>query len=239
MPWNMKDRTETQLLDDFDAECVEAGFVEGYIPAEKTRSGKPVVSHQLLLVWRPLEREEEVKDQPAWYSMGGKEFEFGGKVKTIELGDKTFELYPKVEEGPKLSNNSRMGLLLERLAELGFEPEGDSADAFIGLKCHLVREKYQSSGRSTLEVERETLMPTALLGKGEAKAAPAATEDEVDEILASLMVGRTDADVAEVSKMDRVKALGLSPARIYKRLDTMVKEGKLTRDKNGVYQESQ
>jgi hypothetical protein len=233
MPWDMGQLEERALLDDFDAECVEAGFVEGYIPAEKTRSGKPVVSHQLLLVWRPL--EDEAKDQPSWYSMGGKEFAFGGKVKTIELGDKTFELYPEVVEGPKLAKNSRMGLLVERLRELGVQPEGGSADWFIGLKAHLRREKYEAAGRSTLEVERETLMPTEILGRAEAKAAaPAVTEEETDEILIAAVVGHTDADVP---RLERVKALGLSPAKVFKKLDALVKEGRLVK-KNGTYEEA-
>jgi len=234
MSWDMGKTEERALLDDFDAECVEAGFVEGYIPAEKTRSGKPVVSHQLLLVWRPL--EEEAKDQPSWYSMGGKEFEFGGKAKSIQLGDKTFELYPEVVNGPKLAKNSRMGLLVERLSELGSRPEGGSGDWFVGLKCHLKREKYEAAGRSTLEVERETLMPTEILGKAEVKVAEAdAAEEETDEVLIAAVVGHTDADVP---KLERVKALGLSPAKVFKRLDALVRDGKLVKDKDGMYQEA-
>ena len=160
--WDMKNRVETQFLDDFDGEVIEAGFLEGFIPAEKTRSGQAVVSHQLFLLWKVL--SEETNDQPSWYSMGGKAFVFGGNVKKVTVGDKELELYEKVTEGPELNVNSRMGQLLERLEEKGFVPEGDSAEAFIGLKCHLKREKYESKGRSTLEVERETLMPVAVLG---------------------------------------------------------------------------
>jgi len=130
-----------------------------------------------------------------------------------------------------------MGQLLERLEEKGFVPEGDSTGAFMGLRCHLKREKYESKGRSTLEVERETLMPTAVLGKG-APAAPAAAEEEAEEILVSVMVGKGEKDVADISKTDRIKAVGLTPAKIFKLLDKMVADGKLVKDKDGNYQEA-
>lgn len=234
MPWDMKNRVETQFLDDFDGEVVAAGFTEGFIPAEKTRSGKSVVSHQLALLYKVLDRE--ANDQPSWYSMGGKGFTFGGDVRKVTVGDKELELYQKVTEGPELNVNSRMGQLLERLGELGFTPEGDSADALIGLKCHLVREKYESKGRSTLDVERETLMPTAILGQAAAPAA--AAEDEAAEILASVIIGKGDKDVADLSKTDRIKAVGLTPAKIYKALDKMVADGKLVKDKDSNYQEA-
>lgn len=232
--WDMKNRVETQFLDDFNGEVIAAGFSEGFIPAEKTRSGQAVVSHQLALLWKVL--DQEANDQPAWYSMGGKGFTFGGNVKKVTVGDKELELYEKVTEGPELNINSRMGQLLGRLEELGFIPEGDSAEAFMGLKCHLMREKYESKGRSTLEVERETLMPTAVLGKG--APAPVAAAEEAEEILASVIVGKGEKDVADLSKTDRIKAVGLTPAKIFKLLDKMVADGKLVKDKDGNYQET-
>ncbi|GAJ22033.1 unnamed protein product, partial [marine sediment metagenome] len=115
--------------------------------------------------------------------------------------------------------------------------EGENAEAFLALQCHLKREKYEPGGRSTLEVEREALMPTAILGKG-APAAPAAAAEEAAEILASVVIGKGDKDVADISKMDRIKAVGLTPAKIYKALDKMVADGKLTRDKDSKYQEA-
>jgi len=232
--WDMKNRVETQFLDDFDGEVIKAGFMEGFISAEKTRSGQAVVSHQLFLLWRVL--SEEANDQPAWYSMGGKAFVFGGNVEKVAVGNTELEVYQLVTEGPELNINSRMGQLLERLGEKGFVPEGDSAEAFMGLKCHLMREKYESKGRSTLEVERETLMPTAVLGKG--APAPAAAEEESAEILASVIVGKGEKDVADISKLDRIKAVGLTPAKIFKLLDKMVAEGKLVKDKDNNYQEA-
>jgi len=238
MPWDMKDREEAAFLDDFDAEVVKAGFVEGFIPAEKTRTGKGTVSHQLFLHWRPLDPSLEAADQPAWYSMGGKGFTFGGTTEKVTVGDKELELYEKVVDGPKLKTNSRMGLLLGRLEEKGFTPEGDNARAFMGLRCHLKREKYEPGTRSTLEVERETLMPTAVLGKGTPAAPAAAAAEEAEEILVSVIVGKGDKDVADISKMDRIKAVGLTPAKIYKALDKMVAEGRLVRDKAGNYQEA-
>ncbi|GAI99133.1 unnamed protein product, partial [marine sediment metagenome] len=100
MPWDMKDREEAAFLDDYSGEVVKAGFVEGYIPADKTRTGKGTVSHQLFLLWRPL--DQEANDQPSWYSMGGKGFTFGGKESKVTVGDKELELYEKVVDGPKL-----------------------------------------------------------------------------------------------------------------------------------------
>ncbi|GAJ06491.1 unnamed protein product, partial [marine sediment metagenome] len=142
-PWDMKDREEAAFLDDFDGEVVRAGFIEGYIPAEKTRTGKGTVSHQLFLLWHPLDPSLEAADQPAWYSMGGKGFTFGGNVEKVTVGDRELELNEKVVEGPKLKTNSRMGLLLGRLEELEAAVEGDSAGALIALQCHLKREKYE------------------------------------------------------------------------------------------------
>lgn len=236
MPWDMKDREEAAFLDDFDGEVVKAGFVEGFIPAEKTRTGKGTVSHQLFLLWRPL--DQEANDQPAWYSMGGKDFTFGGTVEKVTVGTREMELYEKVVDGPKLKTNSRMGLLLGRLEEKGFTPEGDNARAFVGLQCHLMREKYEPGTRSTLDVERETLMPTAVIGKGAPAAPAAAAAEEAEEILVSVVIGKGDKDVADISKMDRIKAVGLTPAKIYKVLDKMVAEGKLVKDKDGNYQEA-
>ena len=236
MPWDMKDREETAFLDDFPGEVVKAGFVEGYIPAEKTRTGKGTVSHQLFLHWRPLDPSLEALDQPAWYSMGGKGFEFGGSVEKVTVGEKELEVYERVVDGPKLKTNSRMGLLLGRLEELGAPVEGDNAKGFMALQCHLKREKYEPGTRSTLEVEREALMPVKVLGKGAAAPAAAAAE-EAEEILVSVVVGKGDKDVADISKMDRIKAVGLTPAKIYKALDRMVDTGKLVKDKDGNYQE--
>ncbi len=235
--WDMRNRVETQFLDDFDGEVTKAGFMEGFIPADKTRSGQAVVSHQLFLLWKVL--TEEANDQPGWYSMGGKGFAFGGKVEKVTVGDKELEIYELVTEGPELNVNSRMGQLLERLGEKGFIPEGDSAEAFMGLKCHLKREKYESKGgRSTLEVEREALMPTAVLGKGAPAAPAAAAAEEAEEILASVMVGKGEKDVADISKSDRIKAVGLTPAKMFKLLDKMVADGKLVKDKDSNYQEA-
>jgi len=234
--WDMKKRVETQFLDDFDGQVTKAGFLESFISGEKTRSGKPVVSHQLFLLWKVL--SEEALDQPSWYSMGGKSFVFGGKVEKVTVGNTELELSEKVTEGPELNVSSRMGQLLERLEELGFVPEGDSAESFMGLKCHLVREKYESRGRSTLAVETETLMPTAVLGKGAPATPAAAAAEEAEEILASVMVGKGEKDVADISKSDRIKAVGLTPAKIFKLLDKMVADGKLVKDKDSNYQEA-
>lgn len=236
-PWDMKDREESAFLDDFAGEVVKAGFVEGFIPAEKTRTGKGTVSHQLFLSWHPLDPSLEAANQPAWYSMGGKGFTFGGNVSKVTVGERELELYEKVVDGPKLKTNSRMGLLLGRLEELESPIEGENAEAFMGLQAHLMREKYAPGTRSTLEVEREALMPVKVLGKGAVVPAAAAAE-EAAEILASVVVGKGDKDVADISKMDRIKAVGLTPAKIYKALDKMVADGKLVKDKVGNYQEA-
>lgn len=241
MPWDMRKRGEAAFLDDFDGEVVKAGFVEGLVPAERARGGKPVTTQQLFLLWKVL--DQEANDQPSWYSMGQKGFTFGGKVEKVTVGTREMELHEKVVDGPELKKNSRAGLLLERLTELGWEPEEEAPDecanaprAFTGLQCHLMREKYEPGTRSTLDVERETLMPTAVIGKG-ALAPAAAPAEEAEEVLLTVIAGKGDKDVAEISKMDRIKAVGLSPSKIYKALDKLVAEGRLVK-RDGIYYEA-
>ena len=236
MSWSMRKRGEAEFLDDFDGEVIKAGFIEGLVSAERSRSGKPVTTQQLFLLWKVL--DQEAKEQPSWYSMGQRGFTFGGKTEKVTVGKKEMELYEKVTDGPELKKNSRAGLLLERLAELGWEPEEEASDecanapkAFTGLQCHLMREKYEPGTRSTLDVERETLMPIAVIGKG-----AAAPMEEAEEVLLTVIVGKADKDVAEISKMDRIKTVGLTPAKIYKALDKMVAEGKLVKRHNAYYE---
>ena len=74
-------------------------------------------------------------------------------------------------------------------------------------------------------------MPIAVIGKG-----AAAPMEEAEEVLLTVIVGKADKDVAEISKMDRIKTVGLTPVKIYKALDKMVAEGKLVKRHNAYYE---
>jgi len=227
MPWDMKEREAAIGIDDFDGEVIEAGFVEGLIPAERTRRGEPVVSQQLLLIWRPL--DQEASDQIGWYSMGQRGYKFGGRTKTIKLGarETEFTLHSEVLEGPKLRKNSKMGMLLDRLEELGFTPEGANAEVFLGLRCHLKREKYESPGG--LEVERETLMPVSLLEAPE-RISP-------EELVLEFAKGKDDAGfVREFRNEPRFREVGLDAPEALRLVDKLFAEGKLKKGPDGKYQ---
>jgi len=231
--WTFKDREAGTFLDDFDGEVVQAGFVEGLLTADKTRTGKPIVTQQLFLLWHPL--DQEANDQPAWYGMGSKGgFAFGGNTETISIGSKELELFERIIDGPKLNTKSRLGILLDKLENLGFSPDSDSAKVFVGLKCHLKRERYEGSG---IESERETPMPVSLLSKPGVPA-PAIAESEVDDIVLSLVIGKSEGDIIDIAKMERIKGLGLSAAKLFKICDRLKAKGKLVYQ-DGVYSEPQ
>jgi len=230
--WTFKDREAGTFLDNFDGRVVKAGFVEGLISGDKTRTGKPVTTQQLFLLWHPL--DQEANDQPAWYGMGKKGFTFGGNTEAVTVGTKELELYERIIDGPKLNTKSRLGIFLDKLESLGFSPDSDSAKVFIGLKCHLKRERYEGSG---IESERETPMPVSLLSKP-GTPAPAVAEDEVDDIVLSLVTGKSEGDIIDIAKMERIKGLGLSAAKLFKICDRLKAEGKLIYQ-DGVYSEPQ
>ena len=68
--FDMGNRVETELLDDFDGVVIKAGFMDGHISADRSQSGKAVATQQLFLQIQPDDPDE--KTQSAWYSMGGK-----------------------------------------------------------------------------------------------------------------------------------------------------------------------
>ena len=239
MPFDLGKTRESSFMSDFDGEVVEAGFLEGFLPGDKTRSGKPIATRQIFLLWRPLD-QGDVADQPEWYSMGGKDFVFGGDPKQITIGTKDIDLFPTVAEGPELQDNSKAGKLVIRLNELGYPISGGDAKVFIGLCAHLKREQYDPGDRSTIDAgSRGTLMPVAILkakGTKATKAEPVAEESDVDEVLLGVIVGKTDKDMPEIAKNDRVKSLGLNLAKLFTACDKLLKEGKMKRSEGGVYE---
>jgi len=240
MPFDLGKTRESSFMSDFDGEVVEAGFLEGFLPGDKTRSGKPIATRQIFLLWRPLD-QGDVADQPEWYSMGGKDFVFGGEPKQITIGTKDIDLFPTVAEGPELQDNSKAGKLVIRLNELGYPISGGDARVFMGLRAHLIREQYDPGDRSTIDAgSRGTLMPVAILEAKRTKVTKAATleveEVDVAEVLVSLIVGKTDKDMPEIAKNDRVKSLGLNLAKLFTACDKLLKEGKMKRSEGGVYE---
>lgn len=243
--FNFRDRVEGGFMDNFDAKCVKFGFTTGFVPADKSGTGQPVTTHQAFALWMPLAAPEgeEIKAQPSWYGMGGKEYVFGGKTEEISLGDKDTKVtvYSEIVSGPPLTKSSRFGMLLERCASLGFDPEGGSGSAFEGLTAHLKREKYEKGNTKS---DKEALMPTAILakpGKGTAKAAAAAaadpesTEEDNEAVVMKMMDGLTDKDVPKMDKAT-LKEMGLTVAKVYTMLAKLEKAGKLVKDGNGAYQ---
>ena len=220
MGFDFGDREDSAFLDDFDAEVVKAGFIEGTIAAEYTRTGRATASKQLLLAWKPL-GDDDVNIKYGFYSMGQKGFAFTGDSQKIVVGTKEYAIFPEVTDG-KIRKNSRLGVLLERLSELEFNPAGNKADVFMGLQCHINREKYPST---TLNVEREALMPTAILKMPEATAS--APNADMDDAVIAIVDGHTDADLPQ-QVWPRLKALGIKNlAGVYQTVDSLVVGGKL------------
>jgi hypothetical protein len=227
--WTFKDREESAFLDDFDGQVIKAGFVEGFISGDKAKGGKPVTTQQLFLFWHPL--DQEANDQPSWYGMGSKGFTFSNDIETITIGTKELELHEKVVDGPKLNTKSRLGILLDKLDELGFVLDGDSAKLLIGLKCHLKREPY---GGTSIESERQTLMPTVILAEPGMSIPTTEETEDTDNIIISMVAGKSEGDLITVVKSDRAKALNLSAAKLFKTCDRLKAEGKLAYQ-NGIY----
>jgi hypothetical protein len=126
------------------------------------------------------------------------------------------------------------------LESLGVKVEGADASVLVGLECHVRREKYpQPEGKGkAFDNDSETLLPTLIkAGSTSAPAAAAApAADEMDELLMAAVDGKGDADIPELLKGERLKALGLSPAKTFKKIDGLVKAGRLSLDKKtGLY----
>ncbi len=245
-PFSFRNRVEGGFMDDFDAKLIKFGFTQGFIPADKTGTGEGRPSFQAFALWQPIgEDAEDAKPQPSWYGMGQKEYVFGGKVEQVHLGDKdtTQEVYENITEGPPLTKQSRFGQFLERLAKLGFDPDGADGSVFEGLVCHLKREKYDQGRGSGAKSDKEALMPTAILskpGKTAAPAAPATKEEakaaaeDAEAALCAMVDGKADKDMPTLDK-EALKAIGLSLAKVYSSLPKLVKAGKLAKDGEGVY----
>lgn len=246
MGFDVGDRVDISFLDDFDGKVIKAGWVEGLVPAERTKSGKAQVTHQLFLYVQPADAEQ--KSQPSWYGMGGKEYIFGGTTEKVMVGEKELVLYAEIVDGPKLSNQSRCGQLLNKLEELGCKITGSKAAAFVGLDAHWKREAYKQEGKdgkTGASSDREALMPTALIAGGTSPGAAgpagaggdAGSDEEAADIVAAMIDGKKDSDVPKLIKEDRIKALGLEKSSaLYKMIDKLVAGGKLVRSDKGVYQ---
>lgn len=261
MGFDMKDRVKTELLDDFDADSVAAGYCEGDIPADQSGTGKLVRTHQLMVIWQPRginpETEGPFKPQVEWYSMGQKTYELGGEEYDLEMGaDKSKHCYATVVDGPKLNISSKMGKLCDRLEELGKPVSGGDAAIFVGISAHIIREEWvqdESKGGRKLKGYREpkpTLMPKSLIAplakgaapvaaKASAKAAPATTEtDDRDakDVIKKLIDGHIEADIIDaVVKNPRFKALEIKNKKMYDLLDELVASGELVLDKDKRY----
>jgi hypothetical protein len=208
------------------------------VPADKTTSGEPVTTHQAFILWEPIGvTSEEAILQPSWYSMGGKEYVFGGKTEEVALGkgNTKITLYEEIKDGPPLTKQSRFGLFLERCASLGFDPDGASGGLFVGLSAHVKREKYE---KGKTKSDKECLMPTAILAKpGKAAAAASAldsTEEDNEAVLVKMMSGLTDKDVPKLDKAT-LKEMGLTTAKVYSMLSKLEKAGTLSKDAQGAY----
>ena len=237
---------EAKGMDKFVGEVVKAGYVEGLLTASQSASEKPVPTQQLLLIWRPLDVEEEIKDQPSWYGMGSKGFTFTGDVEMFTLGKDEKALYPEIndpENAPDITDTSWLGLLLDRCNKLGFIPKGTDANAFLGLKAQVKRERYcdvasaflmenDREARGTLS-KGETIMPTSIIAKPGAKpvvtsTAPKATDDEVNKVLIAATVGHTEEElITVVASKPEVKATGLGVTDVLRIVDKLAEAGKL------------
>lgn len=240
------------FLDNFDGKIIKAGFTTGFVPADKAQGGQPVTTYQFFILWQPLSAPdgEEVKPQPSWYGMGGREYVFGGKTEEVSIGDKDVKitLHELIVEGPPLTKTCRFGMFLQRCISLGYTPKGANASALLGLTAHLKREKYEKGGTTS---DKEALMPSAILAKpgtvteitpGAPAGTPAATgagtgagaEDEKMEYLLGAMDGKTDKDVVTLDK-EKLKNMGLSTAKVYTLLGKMEKSGKIVKGGDGAY----
>jgi hypothetical protein len=251
-------RVEAKGMDEFVGEVVKAGYIEGLLTASQAASEKPTPTQQLLLIWRPLDTEEgEVKDQPAWYGMGGRGFTFTGDVVMYPMGKDKEEraLYPEIndpENAPDITDTSWLGLLLDRCNKLGFIPKGTDANAFLGLKAQVKRERYcdvasafltehDREARGTLS-KGETIMPTSIIAKPGAKpvvttTAPKATDDEVNKVLMAAAVGHTEEElITKVASKPEVKATGLGVTDVLRIVDKLTEAGSLVITSEKKYQ---
>lgn len=222
-------RVDAGRPEKFKGKCTVAGFVEGFIAETNT------VTKQLFLLWKP--NDEDMNAQPAWYSMGQREFEFGGEEEEHEIGTKVQTLYEKIVDGDQITKTSWVGLLFDRFDELGFEVKGSSARQFIGVEADLEREDYPQKGKK-LDNVGDNIMPVKIIGakKSGGKDEPAAgdgdtvDESEIDDIIIAAIDGKTDKDIPAILKEPRMKATGLKAPKVFKRLDALVESGRLTKD---------
>ena len=261
MGFVMGDMVDAGFLDHFKGKVVDAGFVEGYIDASASMTGKAQVTHQLFLMIAPDDDPES--PQPAWFSMGTKDWTLGGKKKVVTLGESetAMEVYPIIEDGPKITRRSQVGILQTRLVEAGIELPNESAmDCFGGVHGMWDR-LYLKDGK---EISEETakkenpnakpiLMITEVYGKGKQKASTKKSEskdeekeeskseakksagDDVKAMVADLVDGAEDSQLNRLGKSDEAKEAGLNSAKLMKIVDEMIEEGLLTKDEDEVY----
>lgn len=244
-------RVEAKGMDKFLGEVVKAGYVESLLSATQAASGEVTKTQQLLLLWRPLDVEEEVKDQPAWYGMGGKGFEFCGEAEVLVIGKEAKEiaLYPEIEDpenAPDITDTSWLGLLLDRCQKLGFVPSGTHANAFLGLKANVQREKYSDVAKAYLDSvdkeakgtlsNKESIMPTTIVAKPPKNGAPATTTttapkastEDAEAVLMKAVVGMTTEDIiTKVAALPEIVALGLPTMTVLGMVDKLEKDGKI------------
>ncbi len=244
MTWNMKDRVEG-FLEEFKGKVIRAGYMEGLISADKSFSKKMVTTRQLFLMYRVIvpAGQEQPADQPSWYGMGGGEFKFGGATEEFTLKDKAYKLYGEIIDGPALTKKSGMGMLLDRLEELKFTAEGGNAAQFLGLVADIKREAGAGSSEdSTLNMPvklygKETVEQTAMQ-KAAASVGAGKTDEEAEEqaeIFMGVVDGKTEKDFPEISKADRIKAMGIKSGKLFMLADKLVASGRLTKGADGVY----
>lgn len=245
---------EAGFLDKFTGEVIKAGYIEGLVPAAASTSGQPVKTQQLFLLWRPLDVEGEVKDQPAFYGMGAKEFSFSGTPKVVTIGDKELALYPDIADpakAPDITNTSWLGLLLHRCSTLGFTLKGSAPSQFMGLKAAVQRENYmdvvdaylQSVGKerrgTPLSGTKDGIMPVTIVAHpGTTTTTTAVTTGEDKELIVkSVIAGCSEQDLlSKVAAMDVVKEAGIKAAELLRIADALAKAGEISKDEAGVYQ---
>lgn len=248
-------RVEAGFLDKFTGEVVKAGYIEGLVPAGKSLSGQPVKTQQLFLLWKVLDVEGDVKDQPGWYGMGAKDWSFSGTPEVITVGEKELALYPDIADAakaPDVTDTSWLGLLSHRCESLGFSPKGTVAAAFLGLKAAVQREKYadvveaylQSAGKerrgTPLSGTGDNIMPISVLvqpGVVVTTTTAVTTDEDKALILKAVIGGCSEQDlITKVATMDTVKEAGLKVAEILRIADELSKAGEIGKDEAGKYQ---
>lgn len=254
--FHVNDLVETSFLDDFDGVCINAGFTVGRLSGDKTDSGQAIQTNQLFLYWRPdqpVSSSEELRLQPAWYSMGSKGYAFGGERQQLQLGQDYIDIFSKILEGPPINKSSNMGKLILKLADLGYEAGGNDAASFLGIKCHLKIETLEFVKPNGEKKTYTLLLPVAYLGKVAAdqgmklggSTAPvdistASTNDpneqeRIKDIVAKHLDNHADNDFTTISKQPEMQELNLGPAKLFKLADKLLAEGRLTKSADGRY----